>query len=75
MGEKSPVFIKIDEYKEVLDTIDNLKKELGDVRLTLEEIKKLRTEEEQTLDDWETNVHEAEAKLLELDKSLFEPDA
>lgn len=74
MEEKSPVFIKIDKYRQVLDVVDVLKKQVDDIRDTLSQIKELKTQEEEEIRIWEANIMEVEKKILFIDQTLFEPE-
>lgn len=74
MEEKAPVFIKVDEYRQVLDVIDKLKQQIDGVHATLAEIRSLRSQEADYVDEWEQHVAEVEQKIIEIDKALFEPD-
>ena len=74
MEEKSPVFIKIDKYRQVLDVVDVLKKQVDDIRSTLQSIKQLKADEEEEIRIWEANVAEVEKKILFVDQTLFEPE-
>ncbi|MFP4119255.1 MAG: hypothetical protein ACLFTH_04340 [Candidatus Woesearchaeota archaeon] len=75
MDEKSPVFIKIDEYRKVLDLVDDLKKKTGEVRSTINEIKELRDKEEETLQFWQQKIDDVDKKILFVDQTLFEPES
>ncbi|MGM5480918.1 MAG: hypothetical protein ACQESE_00760 [Nanobdellota archaeon] len=75
MVDKSPVFIKIDDYRKVLDLVDNLKKKTSEVRSTIGEIKELRAKEQDALDFWEQNIDEVDKKILYVDQTLFEPES
>jgi uncharacterized coiled-coil DUF342 family protein len=74
MTEKSPVFIKIDEYRKVLDTVDSLKKQIVTIRKTIDDINKLRDEEQEELTQWTERVDDIEQKILFVDNVLFEPE-
>ncbi len=74
MTEKSSVFIKVDEYRKVLDTLDKLKKQVVDIKKTISSIEKLRADEEKELTSWSEKVNEIEQKILFVDSSLFEPE-
>ncbi len=74
MTGKSPVFIKIEEYRQVLDVLDELKKQVVDVRETLQEIDDIRSEEEVDLNQWRNQLDEVEKKILFVDQALFEPE-
>ena len=75
MKEKTPVFVKIGEYRKVLDLVDNLKTKIGDVRSTIAEIKDLREQEQDALNYWESNIDDIEKKVMFVDQTLFEPEA
>lgn len=74
MNDKSPVFIKIEEYRSVLDVLDELKKQVVDVRETLQDIDDIRAEEENDLQQWREKLNEVEKKILFVDQALFEPE-
>ena len=74
MVDKSPVFVKVDKYRELLDVIDVLQKQVDDVKSTLQEIRNLKDEEETELRAWEDSIAEVEEKIGFIDKSLFEPE-
>lgn len=74
MTEKSSVFIKIDEYRKVLDTVDSLKKQIVTIRKTIDEINTLRDQEQAELSTWTEKVNDIEEKVLFIDTSLFEPE-
>lgn len=75
MHEKSPVFVKIDEYKKVLSKVDKIKKQVGDLRKIIAEIKETRSQEETELLSWEDNLDEVERQITYVDKTIFEPEA
>ena len=74
MTDKSPVFIKIDDYRKVLDSIDDLKKQISIIRKTIDDIHKVREEEQNELSSWSEKVDDIEQKILSVDKVLFEPE-
>lgn len=69
-----PVFIKVDEYKEVLDVLDMIKSKLKEIRSTLDNINALRNEEDTELAMWNNSVNEIEKKIDSIDKMMFEPE-
>jgi len=72
--EKSPLFIKIDEYNQILGVVDKIKERVSSVHKTLSEIKQLRVEEEEAISDYESGVAQIEKRLLDVDKLIFEPE-
>ncbi|MEK6983082.1 MAG: hypothetical protein AABX33_00780 [Nanoarchaeota archaeon] len=69
-----PVFVKIDEYKEILDVIDMIKGKIKEIRETLGSIDRLRNDESAELTMWNNNLSEIEKKIDVIDKILFEPE-
>ncbi len=67
-----PVFVKIDNYKEVLDIIDVMKKKLKETKQELAKIKELKTQEDQELQEWEKNVNEIAKRLAFIDTAFFD---
>ncbi|MBI2660551.1 hypothetical protein HYX07_05300 [Candidatus Woesearchaeota archaeon] len=70
----APVFVKIDEYKEILDVLDMIKSKIREVRETLGSINSLRNEEDAELSMWNSTVNEIERKIDSIDKIMFEPE-
>jgi low affinity Fe/Cu permease len=73
MAEKNvPVFVKIDNYKEILDIVDVMKQKLRETRQSLITIKQLKAQEDQELVDWEKNVAEITKRLAFVDAAFFD---
>lgn len=70
-----PVFVKIDEYKDVLDIMNMIKNKIEDAKETLGRINELKNEEDAELEMWHTGLEEVERKVTFIDKVLFEPSA
>ena len=77
MKEKTnmPVFIKIDEYKDILDIIELLKLKVSQAQKTLEKIHSLKSQEDAELSSWQAGLGEIEHKIAEIDDSLYEPES
>ena len=69
-----PVFVKIDEYKEILDVLDMIKSKISEIRETLGGISSLRNEEDSELSMWNNTISEIEKKIESIDKIMFEPE-
>ena len=74
MGE-APLFVKIDEYKDVLDIIGMIRNKLDDAKKTLAKINELKNREDSELESWSKALGEVEKKTSFIDKALFEPEA
>jgi hypothetical protein len=69
--DATPVFVKVEEYKEVLDILEVIKRKLKGARQTLAEINRLKEEEDRELASWAGNIDEIEKRLTEIDKTIF----
>jgi soluble cytochrome b562 len=74
MNKTTPVFVKIEEYKEILSIIDNVKDKIKDAKSTVLKLKELKEKEDNDIKDWEKNLDDVIGKFLDIDKSLFEPE-
>ena len=70
----APVFIKVDEYKEILDVLDMIKNKVKEIRETLGNINALRNEEDAELAMWNNTINEIEKKIDGIDRIMFEPE-
>jgi len=73
MVEGMPVFIKVEEYKDILDIIDLTQEKVKEARALLEKINELKAEEDAELEAWNNSINEVDQKLDFVDRSLFEP--
>ena len=69
------VFVKIDEYKDVLDTFELIKEKLGGAKDILANITELKRKEDEELADWNSKILEIEGKIEKIDSSLLEPES
>lgn len=70
----APVFVKVDEYKEILDVLDMIKSRINEIRETLKSINELRNEEDAEITMWNNAINEIEKKIGDIDKMMFEPE-
>ena len=73
--EEMEVFVKIEEYREVLDVVNMIKHRLHEAKETMHKINRLKNEEDAELELWQTSLEEAERRVDHVDKTLFEPEA
>ena len=70
----APVFVKVDEYREILDVLDMVKGKIKEIRETLGGINSLRNEEDAELAMWNSTINDIERKIESIDKLMFEPE-
>ena len=73
MDETMPVFVKIEDYNDVLDVTNMIKNKLGEAKETLAKLNELKNAEDSEIELWKTNLDEIERKVDFVDKTLFEP--
>ena len=73
MAQK-PVYVKLEEYKNILALVDTLKAQLMNAKETLNEIRKLKQEEDVELEIWQTVVSEIENRIHFIDSTITEPE-
>jgi len=71
----APVFVKIEEYKDILDVLDLIKGKLAEAKRTLADLNELKNDEDAELELWSSTLNEIENKLDDIDRSLFEPES
>ncbi len=69
--ETAPVFVKIDEYKNVLDIIQVLKGKVKEAKDILGKIDQLKSEEDSELEEWSAELEEIEKRIESIDKGLL----
>ncbi|MBW3022978.1 hypothetical protein KY308_02655 [Candidatus Woesearchaeota archaeon] len=69
--EQAPIFIKIDQYKNVLDIIELLKAKVKEAKNQLGKIQQLKSEEDAELDEWSAELEEINKRIDGIDKSLL----
>ena len=73
MVEEMPVYVRIDEYKDVLDIMNMIRNKIDNAKEILNKINELKNEEDAELELWHTGLEEVERKIVFIDKTLFEP--
>ena len=74
MGTGASVFVKIDDYKDVLDVLDLVKGKVEEIRATLDSLNQLRKEEDNEILQWHAMIADIEKKIDNIDKMMIEPE-
>lgn len=69
-----PIYVKIENYEDVLDLLETIKKRLDDAKNTLGRVQELKAQEDAKLAEWESRLREIGGKLERVDNSLGEPN-
>ena len=74
MEGKAPVFIKIDEYRQVMDVLAQTKEKLQQARSLLDKLTEIKNQEDTELANWSKQLEDVEQKVNDVDKALIEPE-
>ncbi len=74
MAKELPVFIKVEDYKDVIDVMELIKNKILEANGVLEKVRKLKAEEDAELELWNSNLEDIERKISFIDRTLFEPE-
>lgn len=72
--EKMPVFVRMEEYDDIVNTLATLKDKIEAAKTTLNKINQLKQEEDAQLQSWQTALSEIESRLGAIDQYLQEPE-
>jgi predicted nuclease with TOPRIM domain len=72
--KEPPVFVKIDEYKDILDILEMIKGKLEEAKNTLADINEMKNDEDAELEMWSSTLNEIEKNIENIDRTLFEPE-
>lgn len=67
------VFVKVDEYKDILDVIDLIQEKVKEAKTILGKINDLKNQEDSEIELWKNSLNDVERKLTFIDQTLFEP--
>ena len=68
------IFVKVNEYKEILDVLDMIKGKVNEIKGTLNSINDLRSEEDSEISMWNSAIDEIEKKIGDIDNMIFESE-
>ena len=72
MKKGAPVFVKIDEYRDVLDLLHLLKDKISEAHSILGKLNTLKQKEDEEIAKWGNGIDVVEKKVLDIDKMLLE---
>ena len=72
--DKKPIFVKISDYRKILDMLDTTKEKIIKAKETLNKIEELKNKENFELEHWKEKIEIIESKIKNIDINLLEPD-
>ncbi len=66
-----PVFIRLDKFEDSMNLFKKAKKQLSEIETMLNNIRKLKNEEEKELELWEKEMQSVKAQIEKVDNDIF----
>ncbi|MFT4304840.1 MAG: hypothetical protein ACMXX8_02005 [Candidatus Woesearchaeota archaeon] len=72
MKDGAPVFVKIDDYKDVLDIMSLLKEKINEANSILDKISEVKSKEDAEIENWRSNIEDLQLKISTMDKTILD---
>jgi hypothetical protein len=72
MKEGAPIYVKVEDYKGVLDIIALVKEKIRDADSILHQISDVKSKEDIEIENWKVSLEEVKVKVSEIDKTLLD---
>lgn len=69
--EQPPLFVKIEQYKELTALLALVDQKIKDASATLDQLKRLKAEEDAQLIAWAASLDDVKARATEMQKTLY----
>ena len=69
---KKQVFVKMEYYKEALETIDKIREKIKEADTVLNDLRVMKTKEDEHLEKWHRDLEVIKEKLNRMDQVLYE---
>lgn len=66
------IFVKIDEYRDIIDILNLTKEKLKEAQKTLETIEHMKNQEDSEIENWKSEIDEVEKRLESISKNFNE---
>ncbi|MEM2874380.1 MAG: hypothetical protein QW063_02985 [Candidatus Nanoarchaeia archaeon] len=73
--EKATVFVRIDKYKDIMRTVQEMEAKIVELQATLEKISSIKAREAEIIDGWNAMLQDAKSKLDNISTKLTKPEA
>jgi len=72
LRKTGPVFVRIDKFQDALSDFQAIKTKLLEIENMLKDIKDIKAKEDAELQEWESEIQDAKAKLDRIDAKIFQ---
>ncbi|MBS3175959.1 hypothetical protein J4457_01860 [Candidatus Woesearchaeota archaeon] len=74
MSDEMPIFVKIEEYKNIVDVLRLTQEKLEKAKMLISKIQELKQQEDAELDAWQSEIEDIDGRLDLINKTLLEPE-
>ena len=74
MNERAPVFVKVDDYKDIADIVSLMREKITQAKFLLGKIKEIKSQEDAEIATWTRELDEVDARVINIDRTLAEPE-
>ena len=68
------VFVKVEDYKEIVGVVGQLRAKVKEVRASIDKVEHLRDKENEALEHWKSTIDEVEDKIGNISDDMLEPE-
>ena len=72
LEKETPMFIKIENYKEVIELMRMIRKKIEEAKINLERIYNIKNEEDIKIEEWDDLLRDVEKRIIFIDDVLLE---
>ncbi|MBS3128171.1 hypothetical protein J4410_03425 [Candidatus Woesearchaeota archaeon] len=72
--EEMPVFVKIEDYKNIVDVLHLMKEKLEIAKKLLAQVEDFKKQEDTELAAWEAELEDIDERVEGISKTLLEPE-
>ncbi len=73
--QRAPVFVKVEEYRAILDLLGKVRERLNQARTLLSKVNELKQQEDQQIENWARDIDDVEERLNSISQSFSEPQS
>ena len=70
--KEAPIFIKVENYKEVIELMRSIKRKIEEAKSNLDRIYTIKSEEDVKIEEWDDLLRDLEKKTTFIDETLLE---
>jgi hypothetical protein len=70
--ENVPIYVKVDKYKELVDTLKAISAKIENIDRTIEKVNQLKAQEDLQLQTWSENLGDIKARMDKINKAFYD---